>query len=132
MSSKNPTRSRLKAIAGRPKAYALVSSIILSVAPLWTGVSLAAERSPEEIAKAIEQNKQFDGLADQIDLEVDPAKRLALIRQAEGIFEQDPPVLPVAWEQINDVWWNYVKGCNPYEYFGIYDVARQDLFWLDK
>jgi ABC-type oligopeptide transport system substrate-binding subunit len=77
-------------------------------------------------------NKQFDGLADQIDLEVDPAKRLALIRQAEGIFEQDPPVLPVAWEQINDVWWNYVKGFNPYEYFGIYDVARQDLFWLDK
>jgi peptide/nickel transport system substrate-binding protein len=77
-------------------------------------------------------NKAFNALADQIDLEVDPAKRLALIRQAEAIFEQDPPVLPVAWEQINDVWWNYVKGFNPYEYFGIYDVARQDLFWLDK
>lgn len=77
-------------------------------------------------------NKSFNALADQIDLEVDPAKRLALIRQAEAIFEQDPPVLPVAWEQINDVWWNYVKGFNPYEYFGIYDVARQDLFWLDK
>jgi peptide/nickel transport system substrate-binding protein len=77
-------------------------------------------------------NKAFNALADQIDLEVDSAKRLALIRQAEAIFEQDPPVLPVAWEQINDVWWNYVKGFNPYEYFGIYDVARQDLFWLDK
>jgi hypothetical protein len=63
MSSKNPTRSQLKAIAGRLKAYILVPSIILSVAPLWTGASLAAERSPEEIAKAIEQNKQFDGLA---------------------------------------------------------------------
>ena len=64
--------------------------------------------------------------------EVDPAKRLALIRQAEEIMEQDPPVLPICWEQINDVWWNYVKGYNPYDYFGVYDVVRQDIFWLDK
>ena len=61
-----------------------------------------------------------------------PAKRLALIRQTEEIMEQDPPVLPVCWEQINDVWWNYVKGHNPYDYFGIYDVVREDMFWLDK
>jgi Sel1 repeat len=64
--------------------------------------------------------------------EVDPAKRLKLIREAEAIMEQDPPVLPVAWERINDVWWNYVKGHNPYDYFGIYDVVRLDTFWLDK
>ena len=61
-----------------------------------------------------------------------PAKRKALIRQAEEIMEQDPPVLPICWEQINDVWWNYVKGYNPYDYFGIYDVVREDIFWLDK
>ena len=42
------------------------------------------------------------------------------------------PVLPVSWEQINDVWWNYVKGHNPSDYFGIYDVVRLDTFWLDK
>ncbi len=77
-------------------------------------------------------NPEFDGLVDQIDREIDPTKRLALIRQAEDIMEQDPPVFPVAWEQINDVWYNYVKGHNPYEYFGIYDVVRFDTFWLDK
>jgi peptide/nickel transport system substrate-binding protein len=77
-------------------------------------------------------NVKFNGLVDQIDREVDPAKRLALVRQAEAVMEEDPPVLPVAWEQINDVWYNYVKGHNPYEYFGIYDVAREDTFWLDK
>ena len=77
-------------------------------------------------------NPKFDELIDKIDAEVDPAKRLALVHESEMIMEQDPPVLPVAWEQINDVWWNYVKGFNPYEYFGIYDVVRQDLFWLDK
>lgn len=47
-------------------------------------------------------------------------------------MEQSPPVLPVAWEQINDVWYNDVKGHNPYHYFGIYDVVRDDTFWLDK
>ena len=61
-----------------------------------------------------------------------PAKRLAVIREAEMIMEQDPPVLPIAWEKINDVWYNYVKGHNPYEYFGIYDCVRFDTFWLDK
>jgi peptide/nickel transport system substrate-binding protein len=77
-------------------------------------------------------NDKFNGLVDQIDREVDPAKRLALVRQTEEIMEQSPPVLPVAWEQINDVWYNYVKGHNPYNYFGIYDVVREDTFWLDK
>ena len=77
-------------------------------------------------------NEKFDALVPEIDREVDPAKRLALVRQAEAIMEQDPPVLPVAWEQINDVWWNYVRGHNPTDYFGIYDVVRLDTFWLDK
>jgi peptide/nickel transport system substrate-binding protein len=77
-------------------------------------------------------NEKFDALTSEIDKEVDQTTRLALVRQAEAIMEQDPPVLPVSWEQINDVWWNYVKGHNPYDYFGIYDVVRLDTFWLDK
>ncbi len=77
-------------------------------------------------------NAKFNSLVDQIDREVDPAKRLALVRQTEAIMEADPPVLPVAWEKINDVWYDYVKGHNPYDYFGIYDVVREDTFWLDK
>lgn len=77
-------------------------------------------------------NDKFNALVDQIDGEFDVAKRKVLIRQAEEIMEQDPPLLPLCWEQINDVWWNYVKGYNPYDYFGIYDVVREDIFWLDK
>lgn len=77
-------------------------------------------------------SKEFDGLLDQIDKEVDPAKRLALIRQTETIMEAEIPVLPVAWERINDVYRDYVKGHNPADYFGIYDVVREDTFWLDK
>ena len=53
------------------------------------------------------------------------------VEQAEAILEQDPPVLPVSWEKINDGWYNYVKGHNPYNYFGMFDVVRFDTFWLD-
>ncbi len=77
-------------------------------------------------------NPKFDALADQIDAEVDPAKRLAFIRMAEEIMEQDPPVLPISWENILDIYYNYVKGHNPKDYFGIYDIVRFDTFWLDK
>jgi ABC-type transport system substrate-binding protein len=77
-------------------------------------------------------NPDFDRLVDQIDIEVDVTKRKALIRAAEEIMERDPPVLPVAWEKIIDIWFNYVKGHNPKDYFGIYDVVRFDTHWLDK
>ena len=39
-------------------------------------------------------NEEFQALLPQIDREVDPAKRQALVRQAEAIMEQDPPLLP--------------------------------------
>ena len=77
-------------------------------------------------------NKDFQALSGQIDREVGAGKRLAMIRQAEGIMEQDPPLLPIAWEKINDVWYDYVKGHNPAQYFGVYDVVRLDTIWLDK
>lgn len=79
------------------------------------------------------QNDQFDALVQQIDTELDTAKRKMLIRQAEAIMEQDPPLLPVAWEKMNDAWYSYVKGHTPKpSYFGIYDVVRWDTTWLDK
>ena len=77
-------------------------------------------------------NKEFQALTAQIDREVDAEKRQDLIRQAEAVMEQDPPLLPISWEKINDIWYNYVKGHNPYEYFGVYDVVRLDTVWLDK
>jgi ABC-type transport system substrate-binding protein len=77
-------------------------------------------------------NPKFNALLPGIDGEVDPKKRLALIRQAEMIMEEDPPLLPMSWEKINDGWYNYVKGHRPNDYFGIYDVVRLDTFWLDK
>ena len=78
------------------------------------------------------ENAAFQALLPQIDRELDHGKRKALVRQAEMIFEQDPPLLPVSWEKINDGWFNYVKGVNPFKIFGIYDVVRWDTAWLAK
>jgi ABC-type transport system substrate-binding protein len=77
-------------------------------------------------------NERFEELLRQIDRELDDSKRKALIHQAEEVMEQDPPVLPVAYETMNDAWHSYVKGMNPTTFFGIYDVVRWDNVWLDK
>ena len=77
-------------------------------------------------------NKPFQDLLLKIDRENDVPKRKALVRQAEDIMEQDPPLLPLSWEKIIDVWYNHVKGHNPKDYFGLYDVTRYDTVWLDK
>jgi ABC-type transport system substrate-binding protein len=77
-------------------------------------------------------NPEFDALVTQIDGELDTAKRLELVHKTEAIMEDQIPLLPIAWERINDVYRDYVKGHNPKDYFGIYDVVREDTFWLDK
>jgi ABC-type transport system substrate-binding protein len=78
------------------------------------------------------ENPPFHDLTKQIDSELDDTKRKALVRKAEAILEQDPPLLPVSWEKIYDGWYNYVKGVNPYKIVGIYDVVRWDTAWLAK
>ncbi len=75
-------------------------------------------------------NPAFHDLAGQIEREVDDNRRKTMVRKAEDMLEQDPPLIPVAYEQIYDAWYNKVKGQNPSSYFGIYDVVRWDQVWL--
>jgi len=75
-------------------------------------------------------NEQFQALSKQIDRELDPAKRTSMVRKAEDIMEQDPPLIPISYEQIYDAYYNKVKGQNPSTFFGIYDVCRWDNVWL--
>jgi ABC-type transport system substrate-binding protein len=75
-------------------------------------------------------NPAFHDLTSQIDRELDDTRRKALVRKGEDILEQDPPLIPVAYEQIYDAWYNKVHGQNPSTYFGIYDVVRWDQAWL--
>ena len=77
-------------------------------------------------------NPAFEKLVGQIDREVDEGRRRALVRQAEAILEQDPPLLPIAWEQLSDAWYTNVRGVNPQRITGIYDVVRWDIAWLAR
>jgi peptide/nickel transport system substrate-binding protein len=89
-----------------------------------------AKDGPQNYSKW--HNQAFEELLKQINREIDEGKRKSLIRQAEEVMEQDPPLLPVAYEKMNDAWFNYVKGQSPSHFFGIYDVVRWDTVWLDK
>jgi ABC-type oligopeptide transport system substrate-binding subunit len=75
-------------------------------------------------------NEQFLALAKQIERELDSNKRRTMVRQAEAVMEQDPPLIPIAYEQIYDAWYNRVRGQNPSTFFGIYDVVRWDNVWV--
>ena len=75
-------------------------------------------------------NAAFHDLAGQIERELDDTKRKAMVRKAEDILENDPPLIPVSYEQIYDAWYNKVHGQNPSTFFGIYDVVRWDNVWL--
>ena len=77
-------------------------------------------------------DQEFQALSAQIDREIDSEKRQDLIRRAEAVMEQDPPLLPVGWERIHELWYSSVKGRNPRDSFGIYDTVRHDTVWLDK
>ena len=78
------------------------------------------------------ENDEFEAMVDEIDRELDAVKRLQLIREAELLMEREVPLAPVAWEEITDGWWNYVKGIDPPHNVGIYDVIRWDTAWLDN
>ncbi len=75
-------------------------------------------------------NAAFHDLASQVDRELDDNRRKTLVRKAEDILESDPPLIPVAYEQIYDAFYNKVRGQNPSTFFGIYDVVRWDNVWL--
>ena len=75
-------------------------------------------------------NPGFHDLANQIEKELDDNKRKTMVRKAEDILENDPPLIPVSYEQIYDAWYNKVHGQNPSTYFGIYDVVRWDNVWV--
>jgi ABC-type oligopeptide transport system substrate-binding subunit len=75
-------------------------------------------------------NEEFHTLAHNLEREVDENKRKAMIPRAEEILENDPPLVPVAWEQIYDAFYNRVRGQNATKFFGIYDVTRWDTVWM--
>ena len=76
-------------------------------------------------------NKEFQALTAQIDRELDAEKRQDLIRQAEAIMERSAAIAGLVGKDQRGLV-QYVKGIKASEYFGIFDMVRQDTVWLDK
>ena len=99
--------------------------------PLWKNCCRFREKEKTQ-SYSKWQNMPFDAPVTHIDHKLDLARRTALIHQTEDLMEQDLPILPVAWERVNNRWYTNVKGPDPTHYFDDYDVVHFDTIRLDK
>ncbi len=76
-------------------------------------------------------NPDFDKLLDQIDVEIDKAKRIALINKALDLLDQDPPWYLAGYTYHLPMWRNTVKGIMlDNRLFS--EWGRIETAWLDK
>ena len=77
-------------------------------------------------------NPTLDSILDQLASERDTAKRIALVRDAAEILEQDVPALELGYLTYVDIWHSHVKGVPSREAAGIYSLRRYDTVWLER
>lgn len=73
-------------------------------------------------------NKRYDELVSQAAAEVDPVKRMALLREAEAIFLDELPVVPIYFRVTTNLVRPYVKGW----YNNLLDTHPLDPIWIDQ
>jgi ABC-type transport system substrate-binding protein len=76
-------------------------------------------------------NREFDAVVAKLNVELDPAKRYSLFRDAEAILDADPPVILIGGDQVDPVWNRDFKGLNLHaRAWGQW--GRFETGWLDK
>jgi peptide/nickel transport system substrate-binding protein len=75
-------------------------------------------------------NPDFDALLDQIDVEIDTAKRTDLINQALDLLDQDPPWLLVGYTYHLPMWRTRVQGLDIANR-AFAEWGRMETAWLD-
>jgi peptide/nickel transport system substrate-binding protein len=76
-------------------------------------------------------NPDFDALLDQIDVEIDEAKRRDLINQALDVLDQDPPWYLVGYTYHLPMWRTSVQGLT-IENRVFSEWGRIETAWLDQ
>jgi peptide/nickel transport system substrate-binding protein len=76
-------------------------------------------------------NPDFDALLDQIDVEIDEAKRRDLINQALDLLDQDPPWYLVGYTYHLPMWRTAIKGL-AIENRAFAEWGRIETAWLDQ
>ncbi len=77
-------------------------------------------------------DENVDSLLDNIDSELEPAKRKEYVRELDLLLEERVPFGTVAWEEFADAYWEYVKGHTAGGSVGIYNAERRGTWWLDR
>ncbi len=78
------------------------------------------------------KNEEFDDLMVELARELDPERRVALVRQSMDLIEQEIPVIEVGYSLSSHAWYPYVKDVPARDQAGNYNVWRWDTVWLDK
>jgi ABC-type oligopeptide transport system substrate-binding subunit len=73
-------------------------------------------------------NPVYDRLLAEARLELDPLKRLALLRRAETLMLADAPVIPIYVMAANELVKPYVRGVFP----AMWDVLPLNQVWIDR
>jgi oligopeptide transport system substrate-binding protein len=73
-------------------------------------------------------NKRYDELISQAAAQVDPVKRMETLREAEAIFLDELPVVPIYFRVTTNLVRPYVKGW----YNNLLDTHPLDPIWIDK
>ncbi|MFC1935510.1 ABC transporter substrate-binding protein [Chloroflexota bacterium] len=78
-------------------------------------------------------NPDFDAVMDQIDQELDVARRMELVMQGRAMLEADLPIIIHGWSAYTSIWRSDVKGLYR-ETYGLYcgGFIRLDQVWLDR
>ena len=76
-------------------------------------------------------NPDFDNLLDQIDVEIDPAKRQELINQALDLLDQDPPWFLIGFTYHLPMWRTTTKGTG-LDLRTFAQWGRLETAWIDK
>ncbi|MDP2954059.1 MAG: ABC transporter substrate-binding protein, partial [Chloroflexota bacterium] len=77
------------------------------------------------------KNPEFDAIVDQLNGEMDTAKRALLFRKAEEILDANPPLYVSGFTSHMAMWASYVKGM-ALETRVQTEWGRTDTAWLDK
>jgi peptide/nickel transport system substrate-binding protein len=75
-------------------------------------------------------SEELDRLIDQQSQELDPARRLALVRDIQRKLEADVARPMLAWRNEYFTRWPYVKNLVPHH--SLYNYGRMQEVWLDR
>ena len=70
---------------------------------------------------------------EEVDTELDAAKRFKNVQEAWAILDKDVPLLPVAQHNVGELWYPYLRNVvTPRTNAALFNMRRWDDIWMDR